>query len=997
MGRFTVLVLLVALFSIPFGLLLVQKADLEALEAEIALEKIADREEGRLDSIQRSLNLRMQLLTVLGSFTRHLETIWNECDLGAALAFARKTFRSKFAPRLPSLELVLVEVASSGSVIRFQGGPGSVLADPGALRLMARWACGRDEGAQAVAGAVSRMFRFPFGCTPLSRDFNRGEVRNIFREGFPKHSPSGSAGEGLHYHIFWDVLEKFPSRRKLFVLALLESASTPKVFQPQTILDDWKEERGTLVFLGTGSEIIASPSLIFRSRPELERDLRRLSSRKGNEGPRSLRVLDDHLVFFGPELPGQDWRVASMFPVSPAVGPNTSKGAVLLSALAGAWCLGFVFLVERFWFRRGPRLSVSLSLSATFLLVALLPLLGSVSPGRRLIADTERTERRNQGVELDEDLQRLDSNIRFFHQDLVQKMKSVTNATDVLRSLDRIDLDVSENPFPAPEESAKRKIHLSGILGSMAKSFLDGIETPSSVLSLLVTGREGVEGSWSNIRKEQDRANLEQNQRNPIHPITRELVHDVAPKAMPPLPRRDSGKSETRMEGHVQEVFIKVLKENLGGTAFSRFLHYPGGVTQLDFEASKLILMNVAIPARTVPRFILNWTWGEGTIEPPYLKRELAATAPVTFAVSYSGLEKRGTVQLESIPEGIEGIPVLRDLVFRPRYLHGSWQEYVEADHAWYQALKGEFSPGHILAGFRSTEPQLARARSRWRSFLWVMAAMLVLALMVARQSVRFFLFPLERLIGGLKKVNAGDFGGNLASEGADEFAALSGAFNFMTRKLREGEILGQYVSSFVQRALQDENFQREALAGRKAELTVLFSGLVGFDEFEERASPEEIFESIERHLEAFDGAIRSFGGEIDKVMGDKILVVFSHEVFGSGEKAVEAALRVVRAVRAAFSGMGPLPPAMGINSGEAIVGILGAKTFRQEFTAIGDTVNLAARLAILAQVTPGTRVVISGSTLSMAPEGLRTEKLPFRRVKGKTQEVEAHLLIEEA
>ena len=63
------------------------------------------------------------------------------------------------------------------------------------------------------------------------------------------------------------------------------------------------------------------------------------------------------------------------------------------------------------------------------------------------------------------------------------------------------------------------------------------------------------------------------------------------------------------------------------------------------------------------------------------------------------------------------------------------------------------------------------------------------------------------------------------------------------------------------------------------------------------------------------------------------------------------------------------------------------------DYTVIGDTVNLGARLATLAQITSGTRIVISGEVFSQVKSFVNVEKLPFKRVKGKSKEVEAFLV----
>ena len=149
------------------------------------------------------------------------------------------------------------------------------------------------------------------------------------------------------------------------------------------------------------------------------------------------------------------------------------------------------------------------------------------------------------------------------------------------------------------------------------------------------------------------------------------------------------------------------------------------------------------------------------------------------------------------------------------------------------------------------------------------------------------------------------------------------------------------------------------------------------------------------------DRAVTAHGGEIDKVIGEKILVIFDHRFLGGAEGAAVKALAVVRQVRAELAEALPpsVQPVMGLNAGSVIAGMLGADSVRLDYTVIGDPVNLAARLGTLgiwlASVEKDfSGVLLSGGIAAILGNRIQAKRLPVKQVKGKTQEVEVFALL---
>jgi adenylate cyclase len=182
-----------------------------------------------------------------------------------------------------------------------------------------------------------------------------------------------------------------------------------------------------------------------------------------------------------------------------------------------------------------------------------------------------------------------------------------------------------------------------------------------------------------------------------------------------------------------------------------------------------------------------------------------------------------------------------------------------------------------------------------------------------------------------------------------------------------------------------------ETAAGTR-EVSVLFADLAGFTTFSEGREPREVSEMLNAYLEvAIPPIVREHGGEVDRLIGDAIMATWGTrgDQPDHAERAVSAAA-ALQMETARLAAVHPDWPRFraAVNSGEALVGVVGAESGRS-YTVIGDTVNVAARLESRA---PTGGVVVGGATLRAVP-GLRATSLGEIEVKGKRERVDAYLL----
>src|SRR5215813_6697424 len=158
----------------------------------------------------------------------------------------------------------------------------------------------------------------------------------------------------------------------------------------------------------------------------------------------------------------------------------------------------------------------------------------------------------------------------------------------------------------------------------------------------------------------------------------------------------------------------------------------------------------------------------------------------------------------------------------------------------------------------------------------------------------------------------------------------------------------------------------RSALEGERRQVTVLFADLAGFSALAERRDPEEVHAVVDRCFEMIATEVHRFEGTINQYTGDGVMALFgapiAHE--DAPRRAAHAALAIQRAIRDLSRELEPrlgrrLEMRVGLNTGPVVVGKIG-DDLRMDYTAVGDTTNVAARLQQSAQ--PGS-VVVSEAT----------------------------------
>lgn len=177
-------------------------------------------------------------------------------------------------------------------------------------------------------------------------------------------------------------------------------------------------------------------------------------------------------------------------------------------------------------------------------------------------------------------------------------------------------------------------------------------------------------------------------------------------------------------------------------------------------------------------------------------------------------------------------------------------------------------------------------------------------------------------------------------------------------------------------------------LGGELRQVSILFADVRGFTTLSEQLTPEQVVHLLNKYLDVVTDAIEEFGGIISQYQGDSLMVMFNASAPqpDHAQRAVQTGLALQQAVMLYHAQ--DLPAAaqlefgVGINSGPALIGNIGAHR-HYEFTAIGDTVNLAARIT---GAVPAGEVWLSQTTSEQLKPHIAIEALPPLTFKGKSQ-----------
>ncbi len=637
--------------------------------------------------------------------------------------------------------------------------------------------------------------------------------------------------------------------------------------------------------------------------------------------------------------------------------------------LAGIW--------HRTVFRRGGfATSLFSQLLVGFLAAALLPFSAILAGTARFAAEDIQTRVRNERFDLVQKLDDLDRLHMLQFPFVWDRIERLCFHPNMLKAIRRYLQPPSQQPtvgeMPPSEPLTKM---LRAIKAASRKGSL-----PYYVTQIMLSSPNGVRFELEKRKEEADGSSIVTFYLSNLASLLFTTIGDRPAETGAEGPLGDAVKREMAIEtgfSVFRSVFIPELSYR---TLYSSLAHVilPGGNGVIGFS-------NILLPDAVHPRGFISLVYAASQLEMNSLNR-ITHTQTGRFALFGSHLQHCANM----IKPGYGG--ALPQLAGPARWTHAgsvpmSFRIETGETSLLVETKPGVFNPRVFLAAVAAEAPLQAAARNvQTGLFLW-MALGILATLLLAWRSAVDLITPIRGLEAGMRGLSAGRFETRIGLYRTDEIGDLQRAFDRMVRSLQERELIRTMMSSQARKSAGGGGAvgeKGEDLPGERIDAVIVMTGVPGFKARVETISPERLFQALTAQTSRLCDLFIEAGGDVDKVIGEKMLIVFR------GGSQRENAARLLDALRRLAGAMEtnrlPFPVSVGISAGPVISGFVGSGS-KRDHTVIGDTVNTAARLLTHADKLDGTpRIVCSGSCRDLLPAAQSCEHLGSVSLKGKTE-----------
>ncbi|MBP7634216.1 HAMP domain-containing protein [Candidatus Ozemobacteraceae bacterium] len=653
--------------------------------------------------------------------------------------------------------------------------------------------------------------------------------------------------------------------------------------------------------------------------------------------------------------------------------------ALILLYLAGAGV----------WFRtifRGGGLAKSLfsQLLTGFLAAALLPFSAILAGTARFSAEDIHIRTRNERFDLVQQLDEVDRLHQLRYPFVWDRIERLANHPAIMRAI-RNSQHAPSTKAPGTADTADEPA-LATMLGAVKDASLRG-RLPYYIKQIILAAP----GGWKFHLKEGDAEESE----------TQGFSFYLSSVASLLFGSLGDAPARSNVEGPLGSA---VKREMATEIAFSIFRSVFISDISYPFLYSPLVhillpggngifgISNVLLPDVERPRGFISITYNASHMEQDALQHVIRDN-PSRFALFGCQLQHCATMirpDLGGMFTPIAGIARWTQAGNTPmsfRTGNGSFTFLVET-------RPGVHNPRMFLAAAASELPLLAATRNvRNGLFLWLAAGILATVLLAWRSAVDL-ISPVRGLEAGMKELAAGRFETRIVNYRTDEIGDLQRSFDRMARSLQERELIRTMMSSEARKSAESTSHADEAAdgaAGERIDAVIAMTGVPGFQSRMASMPTDDLFEALTSQTALLCDLFIGAGGDVDKVIGEKLLVVFRG---GSQAENASRLLKALARLRDDSVLCPPFPVSVGISAGPVISGFIGSGA-RRDHTVIGDTVNTAARLLAHADKLSGRpRIVFSSSCRSLFPVETPFESLGNVSVKGKSEPIDIYRLL---
>ncbi|KAF1083500.1 MAG: hypothetical protein GQF41_0278 [Candidatus Rifleibacterium amylolyticum] len=438
-------------------------------------------------------------------------------------------------------------------------------------------------------------------------------------------------------------------------------------------------------------------------------------------------------------------------------------------------------------------------------------------------------------------------------------------------------------------------------------------------------------------------------------------------------------KSELYFDGAMQS-----LRSNFGDITYIRLSNAVGELVEFEITTGAAGVFVIPMPSLDNPEFMSLWilSFSRGG----YLTR-IAEHQQGAFAVCSIEYQRYGKLTRKFRP--VPGLNFFRESAWIANSnFPVSSERQIGQTKISIEGRPGISQFNSFLIGAAMQTP-IEQATASIKSYLrYFMALAILLFVLIGFQTASDIMIPVRALSDGMQQIGRQNYFYRIHLDRNDELGELCASYDRFARGLAEKEMMGKMLSRSAQRAMTVSAGQGETLAGKKLEYVLIYIGIVDFASRLVSKSSEELFAKLKIQIAKLCRIIIEQGGDIDKLMGDKILGIFEAEGVPQAEAARQAAIEAAQKImQAEQAGELHFPVAIGVNAGTVISGMLGFGA-KRDFTVIGDAVNVSARIEKEAEKLPEQRCLFSHNFVSGLSDTTRFKLHSEAALKGKTETI---------
>ena len=217
-------------------------------------------------------------------------------------------------------------------------------------------------------------------------------------------------------------------------------------------------------------------------------------------------------------------------------------------------------------------------------------------------------------------------------------------------------------------------------------------------------------------------------------------------------------------------------------------------------------------------------------------------------------------------------------------------------------------------------------------------------------------------------------------------------------KRFRKESLIRANLSRYVGKNVVDELIRSGSNSFDNVECTatVLFADIRGFTTLSEHMEPEQVISMLNNYFGTMVPIIFKYDGVLDKFVGDELMAVFRDHPYGERApvRAIQAGIKMTEALEALKTSRGgrysELEVGIGINTGRVVIGNVGSEN-RKDYTAIGDTVNVASRFE---QIASAGEIIVGEETRNICKEAIPMQKIGEIILKNRAVPVQGFRVI---